>query len=159
VLRAICLMMLILPSAGLSAAENTTVTQMIEGRQLTFGGSLKTKFEGLAVALLGSCHTETTLVAGKKELWVEALKGDHILVAFAKPRVFMVNDQQDSGKESELHASQILVPIGPYSSPKQIYVRSGDRYRTFSKYEFQISEAFQKQLQNMLPLPKPPTPK
>ena len=156
--KVICLLMLLLSSAGLSAAENTTVTQRIEGRQLTFGGSLKTTFEGLAVALLGSCHSETTLQLGNKENWDEALKGDHILVTFAKPRVFSVNDQQDSAKESELSASEILVPIGPSSSPKQIYVRSGDRYCAFSKYEFPICDVFQKQLQSMLPL-KPATPK
>jgi hypothetical protein len=112
----------------------------------------------LAVALLGSCHTETTLHFGKKENWDEALKGDHILITFAKPRVFSVNDQQDSAKESELEAAEILVPIGPNSSPKAIYVRSGERYRAFAKYEFQILDAFQKQLRSMLPL-NPPAPK
>lgn len=148
--RAICLLMLILSGTGLSAAENTTVTQRIEGRHISFAGSLKTKFEGLAVALLGSCHAETTLQVGKKEHWDEALKRDHILVMFSKPRVFSMNDQQDSAQESELHASVILVPIGPSSSPNHIYVRSGDRYRAFSKYEHEICDAFQKQLQSML---------
>jgi hypothetical protein len=158
-LRAICLLMLILPGAGLSAAENTTVTQRLDGRRLTYGGSLKTKFEGLALTLLGSCHAETTLHFGKKEHWDEAAKGDHILIVFAKPRLFSMNDQQNSEKESELEAAEILIPIGPNSSPKQIYIRNGDRYRAFSKYEFQICDMFQKQLQNMLPPPKPPEPK
>src|SRR4051812_8451851 len=107
--RATCLLVLILPCAGLSAAENTTVTQRIGDRQLTFGGRGKTKFAGLTVALLGSCSAETTLHFGNKEHWDEALKGDHLLVRFAKPQVFPWNDPRDSGKETELHASEILV--------------------------------------------------
>ncbi len=75
-----------------------------------------------------------------------------MLVTFAKPHEFTVSDQQDSAKEDELKADEILIPIGPYESPPQIYVRNGDHYRSFSKYDFQISSAFQKELQNLLPL-------
>ncbi len=158
--KAICLPVLFLSTAALSAAESTTVTWRIDGRQVPFGTSLKTEIEGLAIALLGSCHTETTLHVGTKEHWNEALKGNHILVTFTKPRLFSMSDQQDSSKECELRATEILIPIGRYASPEQIYVRSDDHYRTFSKYEPRICDAFQKTLQHItLPRVKPPAPK
>lgn len=153
-LRDICLALLILPGATLSAAEKTVVTQRLEDRRLTFGPGLDTQFEGLTLALLGSCSAETTFHVGKKENWDKALKGDHVLVKYPKPRLISVNH----GEDGDLEAQEILVPIGPNSRPGHIFVRNGDRFRTFSKYEFVISEAYSKQLQRMLPLPpKPPT--
>ena len=153
----ISLLLLILPGTSLAAEDKpSTVVQQLAGRKLTFATGLGTKFEGLAVALLGSCHTETTFHVGNQEHWDKFLKGDHVLVTFAKPRLFGVT----SGEEETVSAGEILIPISPSQSPPQILVRDGDRIRAFAKYEHEVCRAFQKQLESLLPLPppKPATP-
>ena len=48
--RAICLLILLLPSLGLSAAEKTTVVGRQADRKVSFGPGLETKFEGRRIA-------------------------------------------------------------------------------------------------------------
>jgi hypothetical protein len=144
--------MLSLPAVGLAAEDKpSTVVQQLGGRKLTYATGLGTKFEGLAVALLGSCHAETTFHVGNQEHWDKFLKGDHLLVTFDKPRLFGVT----SGEEETVSAKEILIPISPSQSPPQILVRDGDRIRAFAKYEYDVCAALQKQLEKLLPLPPP----
>jgi hypothetical protein len=133
-------------SRRLSAAEKTTVVQRLADRKRTLGPGLDTKFEGLAVALLGSCSLEDGVEIACKERWEEALNGEHILVSYPKPRLFSVN-----ADESDLYALEILVPIGPAKRPDHIFVRDGDWYRAFAKYDSELCTAFMKQLERMLP--------
>ena len=133
--RAIFFLMLLLPAASLAAEDRpSTVTQQLAGRKLTYGTGLGTKFEGLAIALLGSCHAETSFHVGNQEHWDKFLIGDHLLVTFAQPRLFGVT----SGEEETVSAREILIPISPSQSPPQILVRDGDRIRAFAKYEHEV---------------------
>ena len=96
--------------------------------------------------MLGSCSAENDAKIANKERWEKALKGDHLRVTFAKPRLFSVN-----ADESALNALEILAPIGASKRPDHIFVRNGDRYRAFAKYDPQICGVLMKQLERLPP--------
>jgi hypothetical protein len=117
------------------------------GKPLKFGDNLGTYYEGLVVALLGSCTSDSSLHVGKKEHWEKALKGDHLRVQFEKPRRFAVTGNRPGGAEVE--AYEILVPISASQGPDHIFVRTGNGYRAFTKYQFKIRKFIQDNLQEL----------
>jgi hypothetical protein len=118
------------------------------GRPLKFGGDgLATYYEGLVVALLGNCSTENDARVANKQRWEKALKGDHLRVQFEKPRKFGVTGRGPEGAEVE--ADEILVPISASQIPDHIFVRTGNTYRAFAKYQHKICKFIQDELQGL----------
>jgi hypothetical protein len=103
-----------------------------------FDGGLGTVYEGLTVALLGSCSFEGD---GAKEQWENALKGDHLRIKFPKSRSFEINLEN-----KEVAAEEILLPMSATALPKQILVRNGTIYRSFAKHDPKICFFIQDQL-------------
>lgn len=138
---AIGLILLLCPAVGAADDEATTVTGRQGERPLSFEGCLNTYYEGLIVALLGNCSSESGPTVATRERWEKALKGDHLCVSFGKPRRFAV-----TGLPPELDADEILVPISATQKPDHIFVRSGKRYRAFAKYEHKVCTLLQDSL-------------
>jgi hypothetical protein len=141
---AICLFLLAWPALVSAADSNTVVKGRMGDRQPTFADGLGTYYEGLLVAVLGTCSVEADEKTAT-EGWEKALEGDHLRVRFAKPRTFLVNVEKE-----EVEAEEILVPISVTSLPNRIYVRSGKSYRAFAKHETQICFFIQGRLKSML---------
>lgn len=142
-MRAItCVLLLSCPTVGWADDTKKTTTTGRQGdRPVKFEGGLGTYYEGLVVALLGNCHSESGPTVATKERWEKALKGDHLRIQFAKPRRFAV-----TGEPAEVEAEEIVVPISASQAPDHIYVRSGKTYRAFAKYEFKICSFIQDNL-------------
>jgi uncharacterized protein (TIGR03067 family) len=122
-----------------AAAEKTNVTGMQAAQKVAFGPGVETKFEGLAVALLGSCSAETA-VAGDKKHWEAVLAGEHLLIAYSEPRRYTAVGDGD------VTVGEILIPISSSKNPEWVLIRAGDHYRAFAKYEFDVCKALQTEL-------------
>src|SRR6516225_2507213 len=108
-----CLILLLCPAVGwaddtkapgskaVREAEDkkATVGGIQGGKPLKFADNLGTYYEGLVVALLGSCTSDSSLHAGTKDHWEKALKGDYLRVRFEKPRRFAVTGHRPGGAE------------------------------------------------------------
>jgi hypothetical protein len=125
------------------ADESAAVVSGRQGeRPVKFGEGLGTYYEGLVVALLGNCSTETPPGFATKERFEKALAGDHLREQFARPRRFGVT----GGEPPEADVEEIVLPISPSQSPDHIYIRSGITYRAFAKYEYRICSFIQENL-------------
>jgi hypothetical protein len=158
---ATCLILLLSPAVGraddtkapgsraVREAEDkqATVGGIQGGKPLKFGDNLGTYYEGLVVALLGSCTADSSLHVGTKEHWEKALKRDHLRVQFEKPRRFAVTGGRPGGGEME--ADEILVPISTSQGPDHIFVRAGNTYRAFAKYQHKICKFIQDELREL----------
>jgi hypothetical protein len=120
------------------------VTSAWQDRKVKFEGSLGTQFEGLVIALLGSCADGGQRDKAKEEM-KQALKSNHIRVQFSKPRAFAV-----TGTLKTVEADEIVVPISASAAPAHIYVRSGTTYMSFAKYEFKIELCIREALKSSL---------
>jgi hypothetical protein len=123
------------------ADETTTATGSVAGKPLKFGDNLGTHYEGLAIALLGSCSTENDARIATKERWEKALSGDHLRVRFAKPRVFLV-----TGENPTADVEEILVPVSPTD---HVFIRKGDTYRAFAKFDPKTCGLIQESLKQL----------
>ncbi len=139
-----CVILLSLPVAVWADDAKTTAMGKQGDRPVKFEGGLGTYYEGLVVALLGNCHTENDARIATKERWEKALKGDHLRIQFAKPRRFAV-----TGEPPEVEADEIVVPISASQIPDHIFVRSGNTYRAFAKYEYKICAFIQDSLKSL----------
>ena len=108
----------------------TTATVTLGGRKLTFTRGSVTEYEGLVIALLGSCSVENGASIATKERWEKAMKRDHLRVHFAKPRTFVAGGPDSPNVE----AVEIVVPISARKVPDHIFVRDGKGLRAFAKY-------------------------
>jgi len=136
--------LLLLGPALAAAADTSTVVKGRMGeREVGFADGLGTYYEGLLVAVLGTCSVEADEKIAT-EGWEKALKEDHLRVRFAKPRTFLVDVEQ-----KEVKAEEILVPISATTNPNRIYVRNGKSYRAFAKHEPQICFFIQGRLKAM----------
>jgi len=123
---------------------NTVVAGRMGERQASFADGLGTYYEGLLVAVLGTCSVEADEKTAT-EGWKKAMEENHLRVRFAKPRMFLVNVEQ-----KKVEAEEILVPISAADMPNRIYVRNGKSYRAFAKHEPQICFFIQGRLKAML---------
>ena len=139
-----CVILLFCPAVGWADDAKTIVTGSQGDRHLKFEGGLGTYYEGLVVALLGDCSSESGATVATKERWEKTLKGDHLRIQFAKPRRFMV-----TGEPPEVEADEILVPISASQAPDHILVRSGKTYRAFAKYRYNICSFIQNELKSL----------
>jgi hypothetical protein len=129
---ATCVLLLWCSGVGRADDPAYTVSARWLGRPVTFGGNLGTYYEGLIVALLGSCTADASSIA-TKERWETALKGNHLRVKFAKPRKFAVTGPPE---DKEVEVDEILAN---FPNPPYVFVRTGDGYLAFSKYQFKIA--------------------
>lgn len=137
---ATCVLLLLCPAIVL--AEEKTVTGGRQGdRAVKFEGGLGTFYEGLVVAVLGTCSVDGEAT---KEQWDKALKADHLRVQFGKPRVFAV-----SVEKKEVEADEILITISATALPDAVLVRSGKTYRSFGKYDPKTCFFIQEQLKSL----------
>ena len=88
-----CVILLLCPAVGWADDAKSTATGRQGDRALKFQGGLGTYYEGLVVALLGNCSTESGATVATQERWEKALKGDHLRIQFAKPRRFAVTGE------------------------------------------------------------------
>lgn len=137
-------LVLALPSLGVAAEISTAVTGRMGEKQVSFADGLGTYYEGLLVAVLGTCSVEADEKTAT-EGWKNALEESHLRVRFAKPRTFLVNVEM-----KEVEAEEILVPISAATMPSRIYVRNGKIYRAFAKHEPQICFFIQGRLKSLL---------
>ncbi|MGI8981220.1 MAG: hypothetical protein ACR2FY_18495 [Pirellulaceae bacterium] len=138
-------LLLLAPALASAADTSTVVTGRMGERQVSFADGLGTYYEGLLVAVLGTCSVEADGKIANQETWEKALTESHLRARFAKPRTFLVNVE-----EKEVEAEEILVPISAATMPNRIYVRNGKTYRAFAKHESQICFFIQGRLQAMI---------
>jgi hypothetical protein len=129
-----------LPSRAADA--KTTATVKLGGRKLTLAGGYITEYEGLVIALLGNCSFEINAATATKERWEKALKGDHLRIRFAKPHTFEVT--------SKVEAEEIIVTLSQTLMPNGVWVRNGNRYRGFTKYQLDICLFIQGRMKGLL---------
>jgi len=82
------------------------------------------------VGLLESCHSESLY---QEDEFKKALKGDHIRLVFTKPVTARVNNEQ-----IEVLELVFRLPM----NTGVFWVRTGDKWRRYSKYEFEKEKPF-----------------
>jgi hypothetical protein len=82
------------------------------------------------VGLLESCHSESRYQADE---FKKALKGDHVRLVFAKPGTASVNDER-------IEFSELVFRLP--TNTGVFWVRTGDTWRRYSKYEFEKEKPF-----------------
>lgn len=121
-----------------AAEEPPTATWTVEGKtyRLTKDG-LKNGAPAV-IEFLGSCSTETAPRGGgdyTKDDWKTARSGEHFHIVFCKPQTVRVMD-------APVAVDELVFSSGA------IWVRSGDKFRRFAKYDFKKSQAFEAWLRN-----------
>jgi hypothetical protein len=137
------MMLLLSPALGQADDAKTVTTGRQGDRPLSFEGGLGTEYEGLVVAVLGSCSVDAE---GTKDQWERALTADHLRVRFAKPRLFAV----DVGRR-HVEADEVVVTLSATALPDTVLVRSGKGYRSFGKYDPKIGFFIQDRLKSLPP--------
>jgi hypothetical protein len=136
----LCLALVLIPGVG-RAEDAASVTGRQDGRPVSFAAGLATFYEGLVLAVLGTCSVDTE---GTQEQWDEALKAHHLRVHFTRPRTFAL-----SVESKEVAADEIVVTISGDDMPKAILVKSGQSYRSFTKYDPKTCFFIQEQLKSL----------
>jgi hypothetical protein len=122
------------------ADDPPKATGTLDGKRLTFPE--KTIPDGVkaSIGLLESCHDESLYQADELK---KAEQGDHVRLVFPKPiKITVMNDQ--------LQVSE-LVFRRPLNTGV-FWVRTGDKWRRYSKYEFQKEEPFVQWLRQVQPV-------
>src|SRR4051812_14965716 len=76
-----CMLLMLCPVVAWAEGARTVTTVRQGDRSRKFEGGLGTFYEGLVVAVLGTCSADAEAT---KDRWEEALKADHLRVQFAK---------------------------------------------------------------------------
>jgi hypothetical protein len=130
-MRKVILVVLVLVTAGACRAEDAPkATGLLEGKKVKFpeagiAGGVKA-----TVGLLESCHDESVYQADE---FKKAEQGDHVRLVFAKP--ITVTVMGEKVKVSEL-VFRLPMNTGVF------WLRSGDKWRRYSKYEFRKEGPF-----------------
>jgi hypothetical protein len=114
-----------------SGAEDATKANgTLDGKKVNFPAKGVAEGVKATIGLLESCHDESLYDAEELK---KAEKGDHVRLVFAKPiTVTVLNDNVEF---SELVLS---LPL----NTGVFWLRSGDKVRRYSKYEFQKEKPF-----------------
>jgi hypothetical protein len=113
---------------GADDAPKATGTQ--DGKRLKFPEKGIADGVEATVGLLESCHSESLYQADERK---KAEQGDHVRLVFPKP--ITVTVMNEKVEVSEL-VFRLPLNTGVF------WVRSGDKWRQYSKYEFQKEEPF-----------------
>jgi 3-deoxy-D-arabino-heptulosonate 7-phosphate (DAHP) synthase len=132
----VCIGLLLCSSVSGAAEETTEVTILRGAKRLTFKEGLATQAEGRTLALLGCCTAHGTDRA--KEYWDRSLKGDHVRVRYARPRLFTL-----TGEQPKVWVDEIVVSVPTEGAePTHVVVRSGKEYHWYSKYDHETVSQF-----------------
>jgi hypothetical protein len=135
------MLLLSCPAVGWADDARTATTGRQGDRPRRFEGGLGTFYEGLVVAVLGSCSVDGDAT---QDQWEKALKADHLRVRFAKPRVFAMDVEK-----RQVEAEEIVLTISATDLPDAIIVRNGKGYRSFGKYDPKTCFFIQAQLKSL----------
>jgi hypothetical protein len=107
------------------------VTALQGGKPRKLSPGLKTRIEGLAVAILADQRVDASAFADK-DRWTAALKEENVHIAYDPPRAVAI---EPGNVEQVLHVSEILMPMSGDKWPDLILVRADGRYRAFARYQ------------------------
>jgi hypothetical protein len=127
---AVATLIVLLAAMAQAADEMPKAYGTIDGKRVKFPDKGLADGVKATVGLLESCHSESLYQADELK---KALKGDHIRLVLAKPVTANVVD-----KKIEISELVFRLPM----NTGVFWVRSGDTWRRYSKYEFQKEEPF-----------------
>lgn len=121
-------------ACGAVAADKTEAAPKasgtLEGKRVKFSEKSVTAGVTATVGLLQTCHDESLYQADE---FNKALQVDHIRLVFAKPITARVNNEQVEFSELVF---RLPMNTGVF------WVRTGDQWRRYSKYEFEKEKPF-----------------
>ncbi len=132
--------LVVLLAAVAPAADGAPqATGTLDNKQLAFPEKGIPDGVKATLGLLESCHSEGLFQADELK---QAEKGDHIRLVFPKPVTATVMDEKVEVAE--------LVFRRPLNTGV-FWVRTGDKWRRYSKYEFQKEQPFEQWLRQAQP--------
>jgi hypothetical protein len=123
--------LVVLFAAVAHGADNAPkASGILEGKEVEFPEKVIAEGVKATVGLLESCHSESVFQADELQ---RALKGDHVRLVFPKAiSAEVVN------KKIEFSELVVRLPL----NTGIFWIRAGDDWRRFSKYEFQKEKLF-----------------
>jgi hypothetical protein len=138
-MRSVLFVALVLVTAAACRAEDAPkATGALEGKKVKFPEKGIAAGVKAAIGLLESCHDESVYDADE---FKQAGQGDHIRLAFAKPITARVNE--------EVEFSELVFRLP--TNTGVFWLRAGDKWRRYSKYEVQKEEPFRAWLREAEP--------
>jgi hypothetical protein len=130
-MRNVLFVALVLMTTAACRAEDTPkATGTLEGKKVKFPEKGIAAGVRATVGLLESCHSESLYQADELK---QAKQGDHIRLVFAKPITVRVNNE-------EIEFSELVFRLP--TNTGVFWLRSGDKWRRYSKYEPQKEKPF-----------------
>ncbi len=102
----------------------------LDGKRVKFPEKSVADGVKATIGLLESCHSESLYQADE---FKKALQGDHIRLVFAKPITARVNNEQ-------IEFSELVFRLP--TNTGVFWVRTGEKWRRYSKYEFEKEKPF-----------------
>jgi hypothetical protein len=139
-MRNVLFVALVLVTAAACRAEDMPkATGTLEGKKVKFPEKGIADGVKATVGLLKSCHDKSLYQADE---FKKALQGDHVRLVFAKPiTARLVNEK--------IEFSELVFRLP--TNTGVFWVRSGEKWRRYSKYEFQKEEPFRAWLREAQP--------
>jgi hypothetical protein len=117
-------------AAAHAAVDSPKASGHLEGKPVMFPEKGITDGVKATIGLLESCHDGSLYQADE---FKKALQGDHVRLVFAKPITARVTNEK-----TEFSELVFRLPL----NTGVFWVRTGDKWRRYSKYEFQKEEPF-----------------
>ena len=139
-MRTVLVVALVLVTAAACRAEDTPkASGILEGKKVKFPEKAVADGVKATVGLLESCHDSSLYEADELK---KAKQGDHIRLVFAKPiTVRVVNE--------DVEVSELVFRLP--TNTGVFWLRSGEKWRRYSKYEVQKEEPFRAWLREAEP--------
>ncbi len=127
---ALAMVIVLIAAVAQGAEESTEASGSFEGKRITFPAMGIADGVKATLGLLESCHDESLYRAEERE---NAEQGDHIRLLFAEPVAATVMGER---------VAVLELLFRPPLNTGVFWVRAGDRWRRYTKYEFQKEEPF-----------------
>ena len=127
---ALALAFALVATAARGAEDAPQASGLLDGKRITFPAKGVPDGVKAAVGLLESCCDESAYQADEFE---KAQKGDHVRLVFAKPVAVAV-----LGEKVEVSELVFRRPL----NTGVFWVRTGDKWRRYTKYEFKKEAPF-----------------
>jgi hypothetical protein len=137
--RVLATVLLLFAAAAQAADDPPKASGRLEGKPVKFPEKGIADGGKATIALLESCHDESTYQAGER---MKAEQGDHVRLVFAKPVTASV-----MGEKVEVSELVFRLPL----NTGVFWVRAGDKWRRYAKYEFQKQHPFETWLREAQP--------
>jgi len=128
--RALAAVVVVVVAGAGAAGDGPEVTGTVDGKRITFPEKSVPDGVKATLGLLESCHDEGLYQADELR---KAARGDHVRLEFPRPVPVAV-----MGKEIEVSELVFRRPL----NTGVFWVRTGDGWRRYAKYEFQKEEPF-----------------